>query len=288
MRKLLRKKADPPQQSASLPPVQTHKSHQSPPPLFTRFASSNSSGSAPSPPVISGPAPLAPRDSIHRHGGPHDGSPPKPTNPRAGGPSVQRNRTHEKRQSVNDGKVDKPLPDLDQAPLPKANPHAFYREPTQLFESRAAPVDVNYLPPKSNPEFRKREDLPRNAELTPLPLDPPSTPTKSKDMARRANRTPKSSSPDKKPSTGPEPSPSGLLALQNPPDQPQPRRKYSPLEAFGLVSGENSPATSTATSSVNLPSQNSVSAPSNIPVLKNYCIHLFTSPLPTLNSLTPS
>ena len=266
MRKLLRKKTDPPQQPAPLPPVQ--KSSSPPPPLFARFASSHSSGSAPSPPVISGPVPLAPRDSIHRQSGPHDGSPPKPNNPRVVGPPVQRNRTYEKQQPVNDGKSDKPLPELGQTPTQRANPHAFHREPVQSFESRAAPIDVNDPPPKPILEFRKREDPPRNAELTPVSPEPPSTPTKSKDVTRRTTRAPRSGSPDRRPSKrpapAPEPLPSGLLALQNPPDRPQPRRKYSPLEAFGLVSGENSPAPSTTTSSVNLPSQNSVSTPPNI------------------------
>ena len=290
MKKLLRKKADPPQQPTPPPPVQKSPP-PGPPPLFARFASSHSTGSSPSPPVISGPAPLAPRDSIHRQSGLHDGSPPKSTNSRSVASSVQRNRTYEKQQPANDGRDDKPLPDPEQTLSQRANPHASYREPVRSFESRAPPINTNDDLPsklqKSIPEFRKREDFPRNQQPTPLSLDAPPTPTKPEDMTRRSTRAPASGSTDRKPSTrpAPEPSPSGLLTTQTPPDRPQPRKKYSPLEAFGLVSGENSPATSTTTSSVNLPSQNLVSTASNIPIPSNYCILLlllqFSIPAPS-------
>ena len=61
----------------------------------------------------------------------------------------------------------------------------------------------------------------------------------------------------------PEPSPSTLSAFQDPPDRLRLPRKYSPLEAFGLIPGERSPTTS----SVNLPSQNSVSASSSVHII---------------------
>jgi len=272
MKKLLRKKADPPQQHVPLPTAQ--KSPPPPPPLFARFASSHSPGSSPSPPIISGPVPLAPRDSIHRQSGPHDGSPPKPSSTRVVAPPVQRNRMYEKQHPPNGGRGDKPLPDPEHTPPRRVNPHAFPREPVQSFESRTPPMNTNNQPPnpqKSIPGFRKREDPPWIAEPTPVSLD---TLTKSEGMSHKLIRTPTSNSPERKPSTrpapAPEPLPSGLLAPQNPPDRPQPRRKYSPLEAFGLVSGENSPAPSTTTSSVNLPSQSSVSIPSNVPILPKY------------------
>lgn len=274
MKKLLRKKADPPQQPA--PPPKAHKSPPVPPPLFARFASSHSSGSASSLPVISGPVPLAPRDSVHRQSGPHDGSPPKPGNPRVVAPPVQRNRMYEKQLPVYDGRGDKPLPDPDQTPIQRTNPRAFHREPVQSFEPRG-PVDIDDLPPKSQRPiagFGRREDPPRKAGPAPVFLDVSHTLAKSEDMVRKPIRTPISSSPERKPPTKPAPAPepvqSGLLTSQNPLDRPQPRRKYSPLEAFGLVSGENSPAASTATSSVNLPSQNPVSTPPNIPILQNH------------------
>src|SRR5258708_59061 len=119
MKKLLRKKADPPQQPAPLPTA--HKSSQHPPPLFARFASSQPSSSSTSPPVISGPVPLAPRDSLHRQSGPHDGSPPKPSSPRVLSAPIQRNRMYEKQQPVNGGRGDKPLPDPEQTPPRKVN-----------------------------------------------------------------------------------------------------------------------------------------------------------------------
>jgi len=265
MKKLLRKKADPPQQPAPPPTVQ--KSTSAPPPLFARFASSHSTGSTPSLPVISGPVPLAPRDSIHRQSGQHDGSPPKPSTPRLVAPPVQRNRVYEKQQPANDGRGDKPFHDLGQTPPQRGNPHAFHREPVQPFEART-PIDIDGLlpkPQKSIPEFRRREDSPRDAEPVPAFPDTPPTLVKSEGVPRKP-RKPLSASPERKPSTpapAPEPLPSGL----NPPDRPQPRRKYSPLEAFGLVSGENSPAASTTTSSVNLPSQSLVSPPFNAHIL---------------------
>ncbi|KAF9653626.1 hypothetical protein BDM02DRAFT_3135101 [Thelephora ganbajun] len=263
MRKLLRKKADPPQQPAPPPTVQ--KSPPLPPPLFARFASSHSTGSSPSPPVISGPAPLVPRDSVNRHSGPHDGSPPKPSSTRVVAPPVQRNRMYEKQQPVNGGRDDKPLPDPEQTPTQRAHPHTFQREPVQLFESRTLPANTNDQPPKpqkSIPEFRKRDNPPRNPEFAPVSLDTPSTLSKSGDMTHKLSHTPISASSERKPSsTRPAPTPellpSGLSAFHKPPDLPQPRRKYSPLEAFGLAPGENSPVPSTTTSSVNLPSQNS-------------------------------
>lgn len=269
MKKLLRKKPDPPQQPAPPPTVQ--KSTPAPPPLFARFASSHSTGSAPSPPVISGPVPLAPRDSIHKQSGPHDGSPPKPSNPRLVAPPVQRNRAYEK-QFQNDARGDKPLPDLGQTQVQGVNPHAFYREPVQQFESRT-PINIDDPPPKPQKSIR-REDPPRNAEPAPAFLDTPSTSTKS-EVSRKITRGPLSSSPERKPSTpapASEPPPSGLLATQNPSDRPQPRRKYSPLEAFGLVSGENSPVPSTTTSSVNLPSQSLVSTSSSAPIPQGHRI----------------
>ena len=291
MRKLLRKKADPPQHPA--PPPTLQKPTPAPPPLFARFASSHSTGSAPSPPVISGPVPLAPRDSIHRQSGQPDGSPPKQSNPRLPAPPVQRNRVHEKQQPLNDGRGDKPLPDVGQTMNHRANPHAFHREPAQSFEPRAQ-MNIDDLPPKPQkalPDFRKRDDLPRNVESTPPFLDAPPTPTKSEEVPRKITRQPLSASPERKPSTpAPEPEtlPSGLLTAQNPPDRPQPRRKYSPLEAFGLVSGENSPAPSTTTSSVNLPSQSLVSTHSNPTILRGYRILFLPPRSSTPNCLTPS
>jgi len=288
MKKLLRKKADPPRQPVPLPTAQ--KSPQSPPPLFARFASAHSSGSSPSPPVISGPVPLAPRDSIHRQSGPHDGSPPKPSSIRVVAPPVQRNRMHEKQQPTNGGRDNKPLPDPEHTPTRRVNLHAFPREPVQSFESRTPPMNTNNQPPnpqKSIPEFREREDPPSNAEQAPMSLN---TLPKSEDMSHKPIRTPASGSPERKPSTRPAPAPellpSGLLPPQNPPDRPQPRRKYSPLEAFGLVSGENSPVPSTTTSSVNLPSQSSVSIPSNVPILPNYRNRSLPSRLRVSNYMT--
>jgi hypothetical protein len=278
MKKLLRKKADPPQQPAPLPTA--HRSPQSPPPLFARFASSQSSGSSTSPPVISGPVPLAPRDSLHRQSGPYDGSPPKPSSTRLVSAPIQRNRMFEKQQAVKSD--DKPLPDLEQSP-PQANPYAFRRGQAQPSEPRTPPMTFNDLPakpPKSVPEFRKRDDPSRNADFAQVPPYTSPFMNKSGDMTNRLTRTPVSSSPERKPSpVKPAPSPdlshSGLLTSQNPPDRPQPRRKYSPLEAFGLISGESSPVPSTTTSSVNLPSQNSnsVSAPSSFPALRDYCVY---------------
>jgi len=285
MKKLLRKKPDPSQQSA--PPPTAQKQTAAPPPLFARFASSHSTGSAHSPPVISGPVPLAPRDSIHRQSGPHDGSPPKPSNPRLVAPPVQRNRAYEK-QLPNDARGDKPLPNLGQTQTQRVNPHPFHREPVQQFESRT-PINIDDLPPKpqkSIPEFRRREDPPRNVEL-----DTPSALIKPEGVPRRVTRGPLSSSPERKPSTpapASEPPPSGLLVTHNPSDRPQPRRKYSPLEAFGLVSGENSPVPSTTTSSVNLPSQSLVSISSNAPVLQGYRILSLPARFPIPNYLTPS
>ena len=286
MKRLLGKKPNPPQQSAPPPTVQ--KPPQ-PPPLFARFASSNSSSSSHSPPVISGPVPLAPRDSIHRQSGHHDGSPPKPTNPRVVAPTVQRNRTYEKQLPANGGRDDKPLPDPEQTITRRGNPHGFHREPAQSFEPRTSPTDSYDLPSKpqrSIPEFEKRGYFPVDMESSSVSLDAPPTPTKSKDTTRKPTRVPISGSPERKstkPAPTPDPLSSGLLALQNQPDRSQPRRKYSPLEAFGLTSSENSPAPSTTTSSVNLPSQNPVSAPSKVPILPNYCIRLtITSPHPEL------
>ena len=268
--KFLRKKGDPPQQPAPSPTAQ--KSPLPPPPLFARFTSAHPTGPSSSTPVISGPAPLAPRNSVHKQSRTHDGSPPKSTNSRVAAPPVQRNRMpFDEQQLVDGGKDDKPLPDPEQTPTQRMNPHAFRREQVQSYEPRTSPLNpnnANGLPPKllkSIPEFGKREDPLRNAEFAPLPLDPPPTPTKSEYTAHKLTRTSISGSPEKRPlakaTPVPEPQPSQLLAFQNPPDRPQPRRKYSPLEAFGLVSGDNSPAPSTTTSSVNLPSQNSVSTP---------------------------
>jgi len=289
MKKLLRKKPDP---SQPAPPPTVQKSIPAPPPLFARFASSHSTGSAPSPPVISGPVPLAPRDSIHRQSGPHDGSPPKPSNPRLVAPPVQRNRAYEK-QLPNDARGDKPLPDLGQTQTQRVNPHAFHREPVQQFEPRT-PITIDDPPPKpqkSIPEFRRREDPPRNAEPSPAFLDTPSTLIKSEGIPRKIARGPLSISPERKPSTpapASEPPPSGLLATQNPSDRPQPRRKYSPLEAFGFVSGENSPVPSTTTSSVNLPSQSLVSTSSSAPTLQGYHILSLPPRFPIPNYLAPS
>lgn len=273
MKRLLRKKADPSQQSTPLPTAQ--KSHQPPPPLFARFASSQSSTSSTSPPVISGPAPLAPRDSLHRQSGPHDGSPPKPSSVRVVSAPIQRNRMYEQQQPVSGGRDDKPLPNPESTPPQKADHHTFHRGRTQPFEPRTPALTVNdQLPklPKSVPEIRKRDDPSRNAESTPVPLDAPPIMNKPENVTKKRTRTPVSSSPERNPSSArpapaPDLPPSGLLAPQNPPDRPQPRRKYSPLEAFGLVSTENSPVPSTTTSSVNLPSQNSnsVSTMSSFP-----------------------
>lgn len=266
--KFLRKKADPPQQPAPPPTVQ--KSTSPPPPLFARFASSHPTGSS-SAPVISGPAPLAPRNSVHKQSRPHDGSPPKSTNPRVAAPPVQRGRMpFDEQQPVDGGKDDKPLPDPEQTITQRTNPRAFRREQVQSFEPRISPLNSNNAnglspKPQSIPEFGRRKDPSRNAEFALVSLEAPPTPTKSEGAAHKLARTPISSSPERRPSAKPvpvpEPQQSSLSAFQNPPDRPQPRRKYSPLEAFGLVSGENSPATSTTTSSVNLLSQNSVSTP---------------------------
>ena len=282
MRRLLGKKPDPPQQPAPPPTVQRSAP---PPPLFARFASSHSTGSSPSPPVISGPVPLAPRDSIHRQNGSHDGSPPKPSSTRVAAPPVQRNRLREKQLPVNGGKEDKPLPDPEQTLTRRNNPRAFPREPVQSLESRPPPMDTNDLPPspqKSIPESRRRDDPPKNAEPAPVPLDVSPALPKPEDMTRKLTRTPVSGSPERKPPKRPAPESlsSGLLALQSPPDRPQARRKYSPLEAFGFVSGENSPAPSTTASSVNLPSQNTVSAPAKDPILPNSLV--ITLPHPEL------
>ena len=274
MKKLLRKKADPPQQPA--PPPAVHKPPQ-PPPLFARFASSQSSNSSTSPPVISGPVPLAPRDSLNRQTGAQDGSPPKPSSPRVLSAPIQRNRVFEKQQPVSGGRDDRPLPDLEQAPPQRYNLQTFHRGPAQSFEPRTPPMAHNDLPPKplkSVPEFRKREDPSRNAEFVPVPIK-----SRSGGMTNKLTRTPVSSSPERKLSPqGPPPvtelPPSGLLGSQHPPDRLPSRRKYSPLEAFGLVSGESSPVPSTTTSSVNLTSQgsNSVSTTSNFPTPRSYSI----------------
>ena len=276
--KFLRKKADPPQQPA--PPPTAQKSSSPPPPLFARFASSHPSSSAP---AISGPAPLAPRNSVHKQSRPHDGSPPKLVNHRIVTTSVQRNRMpFDEQQPVNGGKDDKPLPDPEQTPAQRMNPRAFRREQVQSFESRTPlnPNNTNGIspkPPKRSLEFGKRDDPLRNAEFVAGSSDLFRAEGASKDTAHKLARTPISSSPERRPSAKatpmPEPQPSSLSAFQNPPDRPQPRRKYSPLEAFGLVSGENSPAPSTTTSSVNLPSQNSVSIPPNVPILPNHHNH---------------
>lgn len=255
MKRLLKKKADPPQQ----PPPIVQKSPPPPPPLFSRFASSSqSTGSISSPRVISGPAPLAPRDSLHRQGGPHDGSPPKPSSPRVVSAPMQRNRTYEKQQPMNGKGEDKPLPDLEQPPPQKVNSFTFRREPGQSLQSRAPPMtadDPPPKPPKSIPESRKHEDLPKNAEPASVSPDFSPIPKKPRGRTNKLNRAPASSSPERKPSSASAPS----LTLQNPPDRPQPRRKYSPLEAFGYVPGEDSPVPSTTASSVNLLSQNSTS-----------------------------
>lgn len=264
--KFLKKKPDPPQQHA--PPPTAQRSSQPPPPLFARFASSNSPGPSSSTPLISGPAPLAPRNSVHKQSRPHDGSPPKSTNPRVAAPLVQRNRMlPDEQQPISGGRDDKPLPD----PTQRMDPYAFRRGQVQPFEPRSPPLNpsnANGLlpgPKKFIPEFGKRDDPWRNAEFAPASLDAPSALAKFEDTAHRLGRTPISSSPERRPppksAPVPEPQPSSLLGFQSPSDRPHPRRKYSPLEAFGLVSGENSPAPSATTSSVNLPSQNSVSTP---------------------------
>lgn len=282
MKKLLRKKAEPSQQPSPLPTA--HKSSPPPPPLFSRFATSQSSSSSTSPLAISGPVPLAPRDSLHRQSGPQDGSPPKQSSSRVVSQPIQRNRMYERQQPVNGERADKPLPDPEQFPPRKVNPHGFRRGPVQPFEPRTPPMTFNGLPakpPKSAPEFRKPDDPSRNADFTPVPVYTSPFVNKSEEISNNLSRTPLSGSPERKPSPArPAPSPdissSSLLTSQNPPDRPQPRRKYSPLEAFGLVSGENSPVPSTTTSSVNLPSQNSnlVSTPSNFPTPRDYCIYL--------------
>lgn len=278
MKRLLKKKGDPPQQLAPSPTA--HKSSHPPPPLFARFASSQSPASSTSR-IISGPVPLAPRDSVRGQGGSHDGSPPKQSSTRIVSAPMQRNRMHEK-QPVSGGRDDKPLPDPEQTPTQKVNLHTFNREPVQSYEHRTSPMTTDgqpQTPKKSIPEFRRRDNPLRNAEYAPVPLDNSSASNKSGDMANKLNRTPVSSSPERKssakPAPAPDPQPSGLLTSQNPPDRPQPRRKYSPLEAFGLVSGENSPVPSTA-SSVNLPSQNSnsVSTPPRNPILRDCRIRL--------------
>ena len=286
MKRLLRKKVDPPQ----LDPLPTaHKSSHPPPPLFARFASSQSSVSSTSPPVISGPVPLAPRDSLNRQSGPHDGSPPKPGSTRVASAPIQRNRMHEKLQPVGGGRDDKPLPDPERSPPQKANLHTFHRGPTQPFESGTPPTTLDDQPPKpykSFPEFIKRDDPPRNVGPAPVPLDVSSVTSKSEYNTNKLTRTSVSSSPERQPSSaGPAPAPdlsqSGLLASQDPPDRPQPRRKYSPLEAFGLLSAETSPVPSTTTSSVNLASQNlnSVSTPFSSPTLRDCCICFLPSRL---------
>ena len=268
MRRLLKKKADPLQQSdPQLPTAQ--KPPQPPPPLFSRFASSQSSPSLPSPRVISGPVPLAPRDSINRQSGPHDESPPKPSSIRVASAPMQRNRTYERQQLPGGGKADKPLPDPEKIPTQKVNFHTVQRGPVNPLESRTPPMNAGGEPPKprkSIPEVRKRGDPSRNAERSLESLDTAPIHNKSGDWK---THTPISGSPERNtPSARLPPAsdhqPSELLASQNTIDRPQPRRKYSPLEAFGLVSGENSPVPSTTASSVNLPSQNlsSVSTPS--------------------------
>ena len=265
MKKLLRKKADPPQQPA--PPPTAQNSPSAPPPLFARFASTHSAGTSSSPRIISGPVPLAPRNSIHKQTHPHDGSPPKPATSRVVSTPVQRNRLPFEEQVNGDGKNDKPLPDLEQTPTQRLNPSAFHREQARSFGPKIPPMntyDLSQEPPKPAGEFRRRDDPRRNAEVVPGSLDAPSASFKSEGAINKLSRAKVSSSPERRPSARPapvpEPQPSPMLAVQNPPDRPQPRRKYSPLEAFGLVSGENSPAPSTTTSSVNLPSQHSVSA----------------------------
>ena len=275
MKKLLRKKADPSQQSDPPPTVQ--KSPPLPPPLFARFASSHSTGSSPSP-VISGPVALSPRESVRRQNGPNDGSPPRLSTPRVVASQVQRNRMpFEKQPTMNGGRDNKTFPDPEQTLTQRSGPHAFYREKGQSLESRYPPMSANDPSPKPQKyisELGRREGFSREAESASESLDSPSTPTKSEDIARKFTHTSASSSPERKPSARPapvpEPVPSPFLAFQNPPDRPQPRRKYSPLEAFGLMSGENSPVPSTTTSSVNLPSQNLVSLSSNVPILSSH------------------
>jgi hypothetical protein len=274
--KFLRKKPDQPLQPA--PPSTLQKSPPAPPPLFARFASPHPTGSSSSSRIISGPAPLAPRDSVHKQSRPSDGSPPKSTNPRIAALPVQRNRMpFDEQQPVNGGRDDKPLPDPEQTQSQRMNLQAFRRGQVPLFDPRTPPLNTNGLSPgpqKSIQGSGKREVTSRNAEFAPLPLDALSTPARFEDTARKPARTPISGSPERRYSekTAPVPGPqsSSLLGFQNPPDRPQPRRKYSPLEAFGLVSGENSPAPSTTASSVNLPSQNLVSTPLNVPILPNY------------------
>lgn len=274
--RLLRKKADPPQQPAPLPTVQNPSS--APPPLFARFASTQPTGtSSSSPRIISGPVPLAPRNSLHKQTSPHDGSPPKPASSRVVSTPVQRNRLLFEEQVNGDGRDDKPLPDPEQSPPRRVNPRASHREQARSFGSRISPMntdDLSQEPPKPIAEFRRRDDPRRNAEFASVSLDAPSTSFKTEGAINKLSRTKVSSSPERKPSARPapvpEPQPSPMLTAQNPPDRPQPRRKYSPLEAFGLVSGENSPVPSTTTSSVNLPSQNSVSASSGDSTLPSF------------------
>ena len=289
MKRLLKRKADPPQQPAVQPTAQ--KTPQPPPPLFSRFASSQSFGASTPPRVISGPVPLAPRDSVRGQGEPYDGSPPKPSTTRVVSAPMQRNRMHEK-LPLSGGRDDKPLPSPEQTPTQKVNPHPFHRG--QLFESRSFPMatdDQPQKPQKSIPEFRRRDDPPRNAEPAIASLNASPILNKPEGMTNKLNRTPVSSSPERKSSPArPAPTPDHLSTSQTPPDRPQPRKKYSPLEAFGLVSGENSPVPSTTTSSVNLPSQNSnlVSTPSKIPILRNYYIRFMPSRSRVSNSATLS
>ena len=289
MKRLLKRKADPSQQPAAQPTAQ--KTSQPPPPLFSRFASSQSFGDSTPPRLISGPVPLAPRESVRSQDGTYDGSPPKPSSTRVVSAPMQRNRMYEK-QPVSGGRDDKPLPDPEQTPTRTVNPHAF-RGPVQPSESMNSPMVTDDQPPKphkSIPEFRRRDDPSRNAEPALAALDA-SIFNKPQGRAKRLTRTPASSSPERNPpSARPAPAPDHLATLQKPTDRPQPRKKYSPLEAFGLVSGENSPVPSTTNSSVNISSRdlNSVSTPSKIPILRDCYACFSPSQFPVPNFVTLS
>jgi len=172
---------------------------------FATFAPSEWVESHSSYPGISDPIILAPHDPAHRQSWPRSGWPSEPTNPYIVTPPVKKVR-----HDLLSG---------------------FHPGPAQLeFGPRASTMGIDDLPPMSKayaPEFRRREDPPRNAEPVPAFQGTPPTITKSRNPIRKPlPRPPIPGAPDRGSSARtapvPESLPSGLLAFQRPPDRPQP------------------------------------------------------------------
>jgi len=132
------------------------------------------------------------------------------------------------RRSMSDGGSGKPLHDPAPTSAQKVGARASFREPVPWVEIRALPICANDPLP-----------VPQTSILDPDPmsLDVPPSPTRSEDLIREPSSLPPTpGSLDRKTPTEPlpvpEPLPSESLAVQNPPDPPQPRSEsYTPLEA---------------------------------------------------------